>query len=195
MQSVSRETHTHSAPPLPADPAWDEAFLRVESYLRSYQLESRVRLNRHASEILREAAERVSAHPGEEPVEAAMHVTRARIEAWFSRTGDPAEGPGGRVRAERRLALVLADFPARWADTFLSPEPPPAEFAASLEAGVFEPSPALTPRTMPPAELEFGLNRSERIHFLSRHIWPSLPGAATWLGLLGLFGVVWIVLH
>ncbi len=195
MQSDRQEPYPYAATALPADPAWDEAFLRVESYLRAHQLESRVRLNHHASTILQEAAERVLAFPWEEPVEAAMHVTRARIGEWFARAGNWGPWSNARVRAEGRLALVLADFPPQWADTFLAPEPLPHPLTASLAGNAFEPGPELSLRTMPTAELVFGLRRPAGALQLASRVWRSLREAAAWLSLLGLFGVAWVVLH
>ncbi|MBC8010917.1 MAG: hypothetical protein H7067_12570, partial [Burkholderiales bacterium] len=52
--SASSETST-TIPPEPVGPGWDEAFLRVESYLRAHQIESRLVLNRLAMEIVRAA--------------------------------------------------------------------------------------------------------------------------------------------
>lgn len=42
-----------------AGPAWDEAFLRVEGYLRAYGLESHVLLNQITAEIIQEARRRI----------------------------------------------------------------------------------------------------------------------------------------
>src|ERR1700712_5750223 len=85
--------------PAPAGPAWDEAFLRVESYLRAHHLESRVLLNQITTDIIQEAHQRALAHPEEEPVVAAMHTTHARIGAWFARAGNAADWSDERVRA------------------------------------------------------------------------------------------------
>lgn len=195
MQPIIRESRSYPAPALQADPAWDEAFLRVESYLRAHQLKSRVRLNQRTSDILRKASERMLAYPDEAPVEAAMSVVRATISAWLAQIGNPGEWTDGRVRAEGRLALVLADFPAQWADFFLSPEPLPPGFATSLGLNAFEPGPPLCPRSMPTAELEFGLHKSEGPRVIWNRACQSLREAAGWLSLLGLFGVVWAILH
>lgn len=124
-----------------------------------------------------------------------MHVTRARIGEWLARTGSRGPCSDGRVRAEGRLALVLADFPAQWADTFLSTEPLPRPLTASLGANAFEPGPELSLRTMPTAELAFGLPKSSGARHPGSRAWRSLREAATWLSLLGLFGVAWVILH
>src|SRR5579863_8664 len=72
-------------PPCAADPAWDEAFLRVQSYLRAHGLESPVLLNQATAGIIREARENPGP-AGTEPVARAMEAAHARIGAWFARS-------------------------------------------------------------------------------------------------------------
>jgi hypothetical protein len=97
--------------PEPAGPAWDEAFLRVESYLRAHQIESRIVLNRLAVEIVR-AARAVSdsaAGAGLDPVSLAMREAERRTTEWFARVlGDAADPDDERLGTRGRIALVLS---------------------------------------------------------------------------------------
>lgn len=182
--------------PHPA-PAWDEAFLRVESYLRAHHLESRVQLNQVVTSIIREARERVPANPDEAPVSIAMQVAHARIGAWFAQAGNTGDWSDERVRVRGRLALVLAEMPGHRADYFLATAPLPPEFAAALARGALEPGPQLRFSNMPTAPLEFGFAESDgsdsRQHGGG---WgPGLRGAAGWLLIAGLYGVLWAASH
>ena len=112
-------------PPVLADPAWDEAFLRVQSYLRAYGLESPLLLNDLTAGIIREARCRAGTDRAAAPVTLAMDVTQAWIGAWFKRAGQEIDWANGRTRAQGRLALILADLPGRWASHFLSAGPVP----------------------------------------------------------------------
>jgi hypothetical protein len=177
---------------LTTDPAWEDAFLRVESYLRAHHLESRVLLNQLVSEIIREA--RAPAQPGGPPVAAAMSATQTRIGAWFARAGNAGDWSDERVRVRARLALLLADLPRRWDHCFLS-VPVPPELVAALASGLLQPGPELRFSNMPAAPLEFGFDDPDDPNALRRGGWLMVRAAASWLSIVGLLGVAWAASH
>jgi hypothetical protein len=181
--------------PATGNPSWDEAFLRVESYLRAHQLESRVLLNQLAGDIIREARERACADPAEEPVVVAMHVTNARIGAWFARTGNAGDWADERVRERGRLALVLTNLPRRWADCFLSAGPVPPELAAALASGHLQPGPELHSSKMSAERLEFGFADRDYPGSHRKDGWAGMRAAASWLLVAGLYGSAWAASH
>lgn len=195
LPSVRAEFSPPVPTPLAGDPSWDEAFLRVESYLRAHQLESRVLLNQLASDIIREARVRACANPTEEPVFAAMNVTNARIGAWFARAGNAGDWSDERVREGGRLALVLTNLPERWANCFLSTEPVPPEFAAALAAGTMQPGPEMRFSNMAAAPLEFGFADPADPDSPTRGGWAGMRAATTWLLIAGLYGSAWAASH
>jgi hypothetical protein len=195
MQSSDARISRSAATPLPDAPAWDEAFLRVESYLRAHHLESRVLLNHLATGIIREARERPPANPAEEPVTATMHATHARIGAWFARAGNGGDWSQERVRVRGRLALVLADVPGRWAHCFLAAGPVPPELAAALASCVLQPGPGLRFSNMPSTPLEFGFDNPGSPNSRHRGAWMIVRASASWLSIVGLFGVAWAASH
>ena len=180
---------------VPAGPDWDEAFLRVESYLRAHHLESRVLLNHLATEIIAQARERARENPDLAPVTLAMGVTHERIGAWFARAGRDGDWANERVRAGDRLALVLADLPGRWSKNFLSHEPVPRELAEALASATLEPGPELRFSNMPPAPLEFGFNDDGQLKPPHRGGRFLLRAGGSWLAVVGLLGVVWAASH
>ena len=187
-----------SPPVTPAHPCpkWDEAFLRVESYLRAHHLESRVLLNQLATDIIREAREHALAMPGEAPVTVAMQVTHTRIGAWFARAGSTGDWSEERVRVRGRLALVLAELPGHRADYFLTGEPLPPGLSAALTSGQLQAGPKLRFSNMPPAPLAFGFDDPDDPNSRNRGGgWPGVRAAAGWLLIAGFFGVVWAAAH
>lgn len=184
---------THA--PVPADPAWDEAFLRVESYLRAHHVESRVMLNQLATEIIRDARQRSLANPNEEPVVAAMHSTHARMGSWFARAGHAGDWADERVRARGRLSLVLGGSPVRGQTCFLASGDVPSEVTAALTTGVLRPNPELHLSNMPPAPLEFGFNDPSDPSIAQKSAWGTMREAASWLALVGLYGAAWAASH
>ncbi len=179
----------------PSGPGWDEAFLRVESYLRAHHLESRVLLNHLATDIITQARERARENPDLAPVTLAMGVTHERIGAWFARAGRDGDWSNERVRAADRLALVLADLPGRWANSFLSTERVPHELAVALGSATLEPGPELRFSNMPPAPLEFGFNNDGHPHPPNRGGRFLMRAGGSWLTIVGVLGVVWAASH
>jgi hypothetical protein len=59
----------------PADQIWDEAFIRVESYLRAHGLQSRLLLNQITIKVIEEAQASMARDPASEPVALAMQLT------------------------------------------------------------------------------------------------------------------------
>ena len=193
---IPRVETTSSAPlPLPLEAEWDEAFLRVESYLHAHHLESRVLLNQLSADIIREARERALANPREKPVEAAMRVTHARIGTWFARAGYAGDWSNERVRAGGRLALVLADLSGRWSNSFLSSEPTPPEFVAALTSGVLQSGPELSFTNMAAVPLEFSFDAPDNPNGLKEGLLSGARAAAGWLAIVGLYGAAWAASH
>jgi hypothetical protein len=180
-----------AAPPSP-EAAWDEAFLRVESYLRAHHLTGRVLLNEVVADIIREARER---NAGEAPVTTAMRITHLRIGAWFASVGNAGDWSDVRVRLQGRLALVLADVPGRWSSFFLSSEAVPPEMAAALAHGVLVPGPELRLSSMPAAPLEFGLGEPQSLGLIRHGMRTLLRQAAVWLAIVGVLGAAWAASH
>jgi hypothetical protein len=179
----------------PVGLAWDEAFLRVESYLRVHHLESRIQLNRLATEIITEAKASAEDFPAEEPVALAMRITHARIGAWFARAARGCDWSNERERARGRLALVIANLPGQWSNQFLSPEPVAPDLTAAMAAFQFQAGPELRFSNMPPASLEFGFDDSAGPHAAKRGIWLLVRATSSWLLVVGLIGAAWAASH
>jgi hypothetical protein len=188
-----------SAGPEPIGPAWDEAFLRVESYLRAHQLESRIVLNRLVVEIIHAA--RASADTpsgsGQDPDSLAMREAERRTAAWFARVlGDAADPDDERLGTRGRIALVMADVPARWPQHFLAATPPPPELVEAMRAAYLEAGPELELSRMVPRPLDFGPIANvadEAWKTFAR--WPVLRAIVGWALFVGLLAAVWWATH
>lgn len=183
----------------PTGPAWDEAFLRVESYLRAHQIESRIVLNRLVVEII--GAARAAADTPEsarlDPVALAMREAERRTAAWFARVlGDAADPEDERLGTRGRIALVMADVPARWPQHFLAATPPPPELVEAMRAAYLEAGPELELTRMVPRPLDFGPIANvadEAWKTFAR--WPILRAVLGWLLFVGLLAVLWFATH
>ncbi len=137
-----------------SDAAWDEAFLRVESYLRAHRLEGRERLTRLAGILVDRARREI--RPDETPVAAAMRLTDQHIQAWIDRFLNTPDEPGELARRRLRLALEIADAPVRWPHDFLADTEPPADLREAVEAAFIETGPELQFSNMAPRHIDLG---------------------------------------
>lgn len=189
------ETLTEVRPPAPvtpaASPAWDAAFLRVESYLRAHHIESRVLLNHLTAEIIRRARELAGDADGDEVVTLAMTVAHAQMGLWFARIFPEGDWSDERFRARGRLALLLSDVPGRWSQCFLSREPLPQELVESMRQSEFQAGPELRFTNMPPTPLNhiFGDDADPERAPSSR--FPALRTVVGGLLVMGIIGIAW----
>lgn len=192
MQAVLRQRPARSVtlPPPPATPAWDEAFLRVESYLRAHRIESRVLLNQRAAEIIASARVLAQENPDAPPVTLAMQVAHARIGEWLARAAGTNDWADGRVRARGRLALLLADVPRRCPEQFLT-GPIPEDVRVAMVSVELEAGPEVRLSRMPNAPLEFPLAAAVEENWVTFSRSAFLRGVTSWIFLAGLLGMAW----
>lgn len=176
---------------IPATAEWDEAFLRVESHLRAYRIESRVRLNQLASEIINDARAMAVQHPDEAPVTLAMQITHARIGGWLVQALGEGDWADERFRARGRLAILMAEIPRRCPELFLSNEKLPAEVELRMRSAYLRPGPNVRLSSMRSAPLDFPLGAyvDQKWRELSRAV--VLRSVTVWCALFGLLSLAW----
>lgn len=184
----------HAAPPTPPVPAnadWDEAFVRVESYLRSHHLESRVLLTHLTTEILKSARALAAQMPGEAPVTVAMRVAHAQIGEWLQGVLHEGDWADERFRARGRLALLMSELPQDCPEKFLSSEPLPPEVEGRLVESRLEPAPEFRLTPMPPAMLEFPIAEYAEGKWVTFSRSTFSRAAASWVVFIGVLGFAW----
>jgi hypothetical protein len=181
--------------PVPANAEWDEAFARVESYLRAHHIESRVLLNQLTTEIVETARAFATERPAEPPVTIAMQVTHARIGEWLVKAIGEGDWADERFRARGRLALLLGKIPQNHPQRFLSPGQVPAEIARPLAEARLQSGPELRVTGMAAAPLEFPLAEAaeEKWETFSRSAF--VRASASWLLVIGFLGAAWFAMH
>jgi hypothetical protein len=180
---------------VPVTAEWDEAFSRVESYLRAHRIDSRVQLNRLTTEIMEAARALAANHPDEPPVTIALQITHARIGEWLVHAVGQGDWADERFRAQGRLAILLADIPRRCPECFLAHDEMPAELRAQLGGAQFQPGPEVRLTRMPSTPLEFPLAGmvGEKWETFSRSIF--VRAATSWLLIAGFLGFAWFATH
>jgi len=184
-------------PSTPADiKSWDEAFLRVESYLYAHHIESRVLLNRLATEIIEDARRIAPERPNVPPVKLAMETVHRRMADWFRTVFTEGSWTDERFRARGRLALVMTETPTKTPQAFLSAEPASLELAGKMQLCTLQPGPEIRLSNMAPAPLEFSFgdnDEKEKSSGFSR--WPAYPAVAASLLIVSAMAYAWTSTH
>src|SRR5436305_462852 len=88
---------------------WNNAYVRVEDYLRAHRIHNRLHQSRLIQAILERAARRHEADPAQLPTALAAQETEALMDAWFAEMLDQRDQPHDRIAIDGRLALLLCD--------------------------------------------------------------------------------------
>jgi hypothetical protein len=128
--------------PSRADPAWNEAHERVESYLRAHRIVQPLALSELTNEIVARAWRDNASDADAAPVTRALREADNAITAWFARALEQQGPHSRRLGVRGRLALALADAPGRWPDAFLAPTPPPRDLSDTMRAVFLRAGPA-----------------------------------------------------
>jgi hypothetical protein len=181
------------AHPAAPDPAWDEAYARVESYLRAHQIESRIVLNDLVNEIIQEARER-SRRRGGEPLMFAMQVANERMASWFDHVLGDETPSGERISVRGRLALVMADVPGRWPHYFLRGDPTPPELVEAMKAAYLEAGPELQFSNMAPRPIDLGPIANAAGETWKTFLrWPLLRAITGWAIIIAVLAFTWVM--
>ena len=176
---------------------WDEAFLRVESYLYAHHIESRVLLNRLATEIIEEARHLTRERPNVAPVKLAMETLHRRMADWFRTVFTEGNWSDERFRARGRLALVMTETPMKTPQAFLSAEPLSLELVEKMQLCTLQPGPEIRVSNMAPAPLEFsfGDNDDEKEKSPGFSRWPAYPSLAASVLIVSAMAYAWTSTH
>lgn len=134
---------------------WNEAYGRVEDYLRAHRIHSKLHQQRLVAEILSRAAERHEMDPGAEPVVLAAEEASKVIDGWFEDIlGEDI--PADRRSAQGRVAVLLADSAQKLPSLFLEDEETPVGVREQLRKSSIEAGPDLRVSSMVPREIQLG---------------------------------------
>ena len=171
---------------------WNDAYEKVENYLRACRVGSHLQRARLIALILQRVYDRKQADPSVSETslpELAIVEVRERIEEWISHYLPPHADGSALKLGEGMLAIYLCDGPTRWPYAFLDSHRMPAEYAELLGARVVRPGPDLAVSSMVPRDMDLGLmpelvgSAMETFEAL-----PVLKTLLAWLLFLGLMG-------
>lgn len=175
---------------IPYASEWDEAYARVESYLRSHRIQNRVLLSGLVNGIVRRAVDE-SARRGGDPVTLTMELADRTMADWFHHVLGDNGAAESRLSIRGRLALAMANVPERWPEHFLGPDPLPGELAAAMRDCFLEAGPDLQFTNMAPRPIDLGPIASVAGGTWSTFKkWPLIKGLFLWVLFLSGLGAI-----
>ena len=174
---------------------WTEAYVRVENYYCSLRIRNKLLLSQLVAATLKKAAEELGARPNASPVGLAMEAANESVEEWFHAVLKAAGIDARDVRTKGRLALFLADLPARWQNEFLHDGPWPAAFLEAMKAVYLRAGPDFHKGRMVPREIDLGpVSAVAGGTWRAIDRWPILGAIAVWtLYLIGIGGLLYLL--
>ena len=134
---------------------WNEAYEKVENYLRACRINSRL----HRARLIHRVLQRVSEHgpvPEAETLStAAIRETQVMMEEWFARLLQPAE-EGRYSLVDGRVALLLCDGSDRWPYAFLTTDDLPPDLVKEMRESILVAGPNLAISNMVPRAIDYG---------------------------------------
>jgi hypothetical protein len=154
---------------------WNNAYVRVEDYLRAHRIHNRLHSNRLIVMILERAAIRHAVTPALDPTTLAAEETEAMMDRWFAEILEERDQPHERIAVDGRVALLLCDGPQRWPYAFLEEQRVPDDFVQAMRTGALTAGPDMSVSSMVPRPIDLGpipeaagetLERFERLPML-----------------------------
>jgi hypothetical protein len=160
---------------------WNEAYVRVEDYLRAHRIHNRLHQSRLILRILERAARHHEQNPGVPPTTLAAEEAERLMDAWFGEVLGERDLPHDRIAVAGRLALLLADGPVRWPYAFLDEQQVPPGFARAMQRSSIEARPDLAVSSMVPRPIDLGPITEAAGETIERfEKWPLLRALALW---------------
>jgi len=162
--------------------AWNDAYVRVEDYLRAHRIHNRLHQSRLILRILERAARRHESNPDLNPTTLAAEEAERMMDAWFSEVLDEQDLTPDRVTVAGRVALLLTDGAQKNPYAFLSEEQVPPAFVQAMRRTSIEAGPDLAVSSMVPRPIDLGPITSAAGETIERiEKWPLLRTLALWL--------------
>lgn len=138
---------------------WNGAYEKLESYLRTHEVDSHLHRAHLITMILRRVNHRWQDQTPPAPISTlAIQETNGLLNEWFTRIMDLPAGTGTHfTAADARVALFLCDGPLRWPYAFLEPRQIPDDLKTDMRKSLMRAGPELQISNMVPRPIDLGL--------------------------------------
>lgn len=136
---------------------WDEAYEKVENYLRAHRVQGKWQRADLTQRVLRRIASVAPPEPRPDLSALAIDELERELDEWVARAlPESAAWPRSQRLVSGRLAVLLSDAYARWPAEFLSDGPPSEGLLRALQGAILTAGPGLQKGRMVPRAEEYG---------------------------------------
>jgi hypothetical protein len=156
-----------SAPPSKTDDriAWNEAYIRLEDFLKTFRLSEEAATSRVALKILDKARELYRQDHSRHPTTLVMEQTQATLAEWLQSNLEEQGKNPSQGFSSGCIALLLSRLYATAPEAFLA-SPLPNDLRQSMRQTLLVTGPDLNVSSMTPRRLDYGPMLT-----LARHTW------------------------
>jgi hypothetical protein len=136
-------------------PDWNQAYDRLETFLRTFELRDHAYVSRLALEIFEDAKKKFAADPSRDPTAVTLDVAQARLTDWIATNLDQDNKARSHVLPAGYVALLLSRVNQTSPQAFLA-SPLPEDLRQSMRRTLLETGPDLNVSSMTPRHLDYG---------------------------------------
>jgi len=170
---------------------WNDAYVRVEDYLRAHRVHNRLQQITILQKVIGRAAARHAQNPSLDPTTLAAEEIDRMMDEWFGELLGDKNLPHERIAVEGRVALLLSGGVERWPYSFLDEEHVPPEFAQEMQRRSIQAGPDMTVTSMVPRLIELGaITEVAGQTFEQIEKWPILRVTLLWAVFISVLALV-----
>jgi hypothetical protein len=170
---------------------WNDAFIRVEDYLRAHRVHNRLQQITILQKVIGRAAARHEQNPSLDPTTLAAEEIDRMMDEWFGELLGDKNLPHERIAVEGRVALLLSGGVERWPYSFLDESHVPPEFAQEMQRRSIQAGPDMTVTSMVPRPIELGaITEVAGQTFEQIEKWPILRVTLLWAVFISVLALV-----
>jgi hypothetical protein len=137
------------------DQAWNDAYDRLELYLRTFDIADHAHASRLALDILQQAREAHAKEPSRLPTELTLSLAQRKIAEWLANNLPQADLSPSNLLSAGCIAILISRVNRNVPSTFLA-APVPEELRQALRESLVVTGPDLNVSSMTPRHLDYG---------------------------------------
>ncbi|HBM15556.1 MAG TPA: hypothetical protein DD381_04315 [Lentisphaeria bacterium] len=140
---------------IPETDTYDDAYTKVEHYLRALRIENRRILSKSVYVILEKAAAEHQNNPSSDIAALAMEETYKLTSRWCKNVLDLPPSNESEIPLKDKIAMLLSNVPTKWAKYFLSDDKLPEGLVKAMKKAYLTAGPEFQRARMTHRALDF----------------------------------------
>ncbi len=175
---------------------WNEAYTRVDDYLRAHRIRNKLHQQRLTMLALSRAAVLHQAAPEKPPVVHAVEEIDRQIDNWFRIVLRGENIDPDVLETQGRVGIQVADLPAQWPFLFSDSAQLPERMRERMRETTIKAGPTLQLSSMVPRPMDLGvITETAGDTWETFEKWPALKMFMLWALFLAILAYLFLRLH